>query len=474
MVSEQNNRLPGKGESLVSNILLQICKNFIGEVAGFFGEGKPLSLEEMEKGLKEKADGFIREMMKAYLELLDKAIVEDKAGRKSKGIVIERKANKREVYTKFGQIKFERTYFYDKKRDDYVHLLDKAVGLEEYERITGTVAIELIEHASESSYGESSRHVSGGEISRQTVMKKIRSLKGLKIEQPAAKRQVKVLHVEADEDHVTLQDGTKAIVPLISIHEGIEKRGQRGRCINIHHISSYGKSSEEIWLEAVNWIYNAYETDTVERIYLHGDGAAWIKEGLNWLPKVKMVLDRYHLNKAIMEATGRQPERRQEIYSVLGAGNIERFKEITRQLYRNAETENERKRIKEFRRYILNNWEGIKIYGEEACGGSCTEGHVSHVLSSRLSSRPMGWSREGLKVMSELRAFSSSGGRVELKHIKDNPLSYKPNKKILTKVAKVFQNVTRERFNNVTLLSKGKVIPLFKCLRGIQNGEYAF
>ncbi|WP_427916569.1 UPF0236 family transposase-like protein [Thermincola ferriacetica] len=34
----------------------------------------------------------------------------------------------------------KRTYYYDRKRDDYVYLIDKAVGLEGYERITGTVA----------------------------------------------------------------------------------------------------------------------------------------------------------------------------------------------------------------------------------------------------------------------------------------------------------------------------------------------
>ena len=66
---------------------------------------------------------------------------------------------------------------------------------------------------------------------------------------------------------------------LISIHEGIEKHGKRGRCINIHHISSYGKNTEGLWLEAVKWIYDAYEADKLEQIYLHGDGAPWIKEG---------------------------------------------------------------------------------------------------------------------------------------------------------------------------------------------------
>jgi hypothetical protein len=51
---------------------------------------------------------------------------------------------------------------------------------------------------------------------------------------------------------------------------------------------------------------------------------------------------------------------------------------------------------------VLNNWQAISIYTEGSCGGSGTEGHVSHVLSSRLSSRPMGWIPEGLRVMAEL------------------------------------------------------------------------
>ncbi|NDI79021.1 hypothetical protein DYH56_13835 [Psychrilyobacter piezotolerans] len=31
--------------------------------------------------------------------------------------------------------------------------------------------------------------------------------------------------------------------------------------------------------------------------------------------------------------------------------------------------------------------------------GSSAEGHVSHILVSRMSSRPQGWSREELKAM---------------------------------------------------------------------------
>ena len=97
------------------------------------------------------------------------------------------------------------------------------MGIESYERISGNVVKELIEHASESSYQESTRHVTGGAISRQTVMKRLHSLQGLKVKEPASKRDVKVLYVNADEDHAALQSGRNTIVPLISIHEGIKK-----------------------------------------------------------------------------------------------------------------------------------------------------------------------------------------------------------------------------------------------------------
>ena len=54
--------------------------------------------------------------------------------------------------------------------------------------------------------------------------------------------------------------------------------------------------------------------------------------------------------------------------------------------------------------YLRNNIDGIAIYSSdpEASKGGCTEPHVSTVYSARLSSRPAGWSRETLSIMSRL------------------------------------------------------------------------
>jgi hypothetical protein len=85
----------------------------------------------------------------------------------------------------------------------------------------------------------------------------------------------------------------------------------------------------------------------------------------------------------------------------------------------------------------------------------------------------MGWSREGLRVMAELRAYKSSGGQIELKHLKGTNSTYKLGKRVLKKANKAFSQVARERFNNVTILGQGKVVPLFGWLRGLQNGTAA-
>ncbi|PQQ67752.1 UPF0236 family transposase-like protein [Acetivibrio saccincola] len=61
---------------------------------------------------------------------------------------------------------------------------------------------------------------------------------------------------------------------------------------------------------------------------------------------------------------------------------------------------------------MLNNWDGIEIRSNRGIVGCSAEGHVSHVFSSRLSSRPKGWSRKGVEKMSKLIIYKKNGGKV--------------------------------------------------------------
>ena len=457
----------------MNNIILQVCQQFIIEVMDFFKAGKAVSLAEMEKELKKSSDKFLRDIIKTYLEETDRRIAADKAGRRQKGLVVERRNEERTVYTRFGTLTYTRAYYFDKQKETYIHPVDLVAGLEPYERVSLTVAADMVGHAAEASYGESSRHVTRSEVSRQTVMKKIRKLHDLKKPAPPRKQTVKVLHIDADEDHVALQDGSNTIVPIVTVHEGIQKLSKsRNRCVNTHHICAYGETPEDLWLKAAEWIYDAYDVDNLDTIYIHGDGAGWIKKGLEIVPKSKPVLDKYHLNKAIISCTGAQPERRKELRQALRDADREKFKKIIRNMASRAMSDNELKRIKEFKRYTLNNWKGIEIYKTENCGGSSAEAHVSHVLSVRISSRPMGWSREGLKYMTELRAFCANGGIVGVEHLISKDFVPGIVKKALKKAQRVFHNVNLETLGNLAAIRMGKSTPIAKLLRSVQYGGF--
>lgn len=56
----------------------------------------------------------------------------------------------------------------------YIHPVDQVAGIEKYERVSMTVATDMVRYAADVSYGKSSQYVTNGEISRQTVKNKLR------------------------------------------------------------------------------------------------------------------------------------------------------------------------------------------------------------------------------------------------------------------------------------------------------------
>ncbi|MGB4631294.1 MAG: UPF0236 family protein, partial [Tepidanaerobacteraceae bacterium] len=124
----------------MNTIVIQNCKNFINKILSFMSETHTNKLEELETGLETITYDFILNMMKIYLENLDKEIKADKKWRKQNGLVVERNNDKREILTKFGMLTYHRTYYYDKQNDTYIYLVDEALGIDPYERISTAVA----------------------------------------------------------------------------------------------------------------------------------------------------------------------------------------------------------------------------------------------------------------------------------------------------------------------------------------------
>lgn len=454
------------------DIIQQTIREFINKMQEIFSlEEKIHTLAGLESALQTSCHEFIRKMIKEYLELLDKQIRCEKEERRKEGLAIHRNGDNRSILTGFGSLDFCRTYYRDNKRGGYGYPLDQMMGIDAYERISLPVAVNMTNHAADLSYEKSNQYAARGQASRQTVKNKLRKLDVFEEAIPARKK-IKTLYLSADEDHVALQNGKNVMVPLITAYEGTEKVSKgRNHCINKKYFGAYGMKTEALWEKVYDWVTEAYDYGEIKDIYIHGDGAGWIKKGTEILYGSKFVLDRYHLNQAVMRGTGAQPEFREDIREALRTGEKEWFEGVMVNLMLNAGSEEEKEKIIKLRRYVRNHWAGIVIRTKEDCGGCCAEGQVSHVLSDRLSSRPMGWSEKGLGKMVSLRVYRANKNIVGVHDFKTKGKEpHKVTIKAARKVRKMFHGYEPDKIGNLTVLENGKNTQLKKALTTIKYG----
>lgn len=360
-------------------------------------------------------------------------MLEDSVKRKLHWQIKDR--SEKHLLTSLGSISFTHTRFEHKTTGETAYLLDRILGLSPHARLSEDAKASLLEEAAQSSYEKASQ-LSGGEgrVSRETVMRHVHRIHApsYKKEDSGEKRRVKYLYVEADEDHIALQFHKKKgdikrwkghrdngqIVKLVYVHEGYEeterKRKQLKEVVYFGGLYS-GKENEKLWREVKEYIEGRYDREAIERIYFQSDGGSWMKKGIEMLGG-SYVVDEFHMKKYVkrmIRVTGEEGQE-EEVLKYLERGERKKLKEWAEEKGKGLE-EKKRKRLEESVGYLEKNWKGIRmrIKREEGVMGSSTESHISHVLSARMSSRPMGWSKEGAGKLSELRIYWKNGRKVE-------------------------------------------------------------
>lgn len=357
---------------------------------------------------------------------------------------VEKRNEPKELLDIMGTVRFRRTGYEDKRSGAYVYLLDHILGIDGHQRITLGAAAQILEEAVQTSYRKGGIAASPLDAaSKQTVKRLVHETL---IEPPTPERKEKKkrkhLHIVADEDHVAAQfwkrkgdlktnaDGYKSntLMPkLICIYEDVIDEGKPGtgkhryRLVGKHYFCGIYKGEAknyQLWQEVNAYIQSNYDTEVLERIYIAGDGAAWIKAGCEVLEHSRFVLDKFHMmkyvNQSVTHLMDSAEEVKGELWSCLNAGHKKELKTLYHQILSVTEKETKQEEVQASLRYFLNQWDGIKIRVEEAggCWKCCAEGQISHTLSSRMSSRPMGWSEKGCDQMAKLRSYRANGGKM--------------------------------------------------------------
>jgi len=388
---------------------------------------------EFEKELKELLNELGSDICQDVLNELDEKIYKDKDNRKDWKVV--QKGCKRTIVTPFGDVNYERRYYKNKSTGKREYLLDNAIGIEKHERIDAALKADIVDISTNLSYqktkDELTRYAGKASLSRQTVMNTIRKTKEITTlnEKVNTKKAVKTLYIEADEDHIHLQNGKSCEVKLVYVHEG-KKETLKGRYAlkNPMYFSGiYEKEEiEGLWEKVWEYIKDTYDEDKIERIYISADGADWIKFGVDYLPNTVYVLDLFHLQKYITAALKDDKKSKKKLLKAIFKKDIQTVNDI---LNEKLKTQIESKeQIEKCITYISNNLDGIlsySIYKDEIIGCSA-ESHVSHVLSERLSRGPISWSKAGAHKMGKLRAAKASGISIKNAILKERYKSLEP------------------------------------------------
>ena len=395
----------------MENIILQIIKKY-------FSFSPNMNFFEMTKMLHKNSDKFALEILKLLLEEIDSGIKNSKERKRSQKII---RIDTCTIITISGKLTFERRYNQNKNTKRYVYLLDETIGVKRYQRLGKILEGKILEFANQLSFENKGKLAIDSEtFSKQTVknvVQKFAQKDDEIFEDLETKKIVKNLYIEADENHVSLQKCNKNNVlnKIIYVHKGkVQECKNRKFLMNKQIFASNLKSTDDLWIEVYDYIYSTYYITKIENIFILGDGARWIKTSLEWIENATYVLDEFHLNKAISVVSGgkRNKERYNKLKELVYSGNKIEFLKEAKILIEKETLESSIKRKTQHMKYVKNQWKGIEAnleHKQKHQLGCSAEGHVSHILASRMSSRPQGWSREGLEGMTQLRVAISNG-----------------------------------------------------------------
>ena len=330
---------------------------------------------------------------------------------------------KRTIVTIVGEITFYRTYFESKDKTKKFFYIDEIFHLPKYDHYDPIVKALAIDISFDTNQLKAGKYVGQNitiiknysseirdkfSISRQTINNWIKEWNNPKVIYNLVENTPNTLFVMADEKFIGCQDlDNDLMAKCFVIFEGIEKNGKhRNKLVNRMVISKY---SSNPWPEVVDTIAQKYDFQKIKHIILLGDGAGWIKSGINELKmepycEVSFKLCSFHFKQAIHRITT-DNDLRKELLNSFDEETKNEFKSKIENIKLNDSNRNDK--IEKNENYILNNYDYIK-YEVENNIGSSMESHISHCIANMFSSRPKGYSSKNIKKYLEINDYKNN------------------------------------------------------------------
>jgi hypothetical protein len=296
MYFEQHKERQVSMESIIQQMALELTNNWINII-------KKVGISDIDlisTKLLEVSKLEALKLIEALALRLDKSFFDAKSMRKELSLKRKERCRSRDYLTELGLLHYKRSYYKNENSGEYSYPIDEMIGIPTYERISNSVSASMVQSAAFMSMRASAENVTDGELSGQSVCNKLRSVGLLEKDLPEQCRDVSELHIFADEDHVSLQNGNTKMVPLVSVTEGVREISRtRRETINAVHFTSDILDTDQLWHNVGGYISKSFNSEKIENIYIHGDGASWIKKSFEEIKGPIFMLDGFHLQRRL-------------------------------------------------------------------------------------------------------------------------------------------------------------------------------
>lgn len=369
--------------------------------------------------IQTSARDMVKSLIVSTFEELDNEF-KDSAYRKSR-YYINKSNVSRTIITIVGEISFKRTYYvsiYSNKKFFYIDKIFDLPKNDHYDPVVKSIAISKAISTSQAqsirdtssfindlSYFESISTIK--DIPRQSVYNWIKNWNVPNII-PKSIETPNTLYVMADEKYIGAQDTEKDIIikSFVAFEDVKDISKNRRKLINRTAFSHYG---DKPWVAFMDYIAMKYDFDKINNICLLGDGASWIKSGINELKlsqnnSVKFYLCEFHFKQAIHHITTDSDERFYLLHIFKNKSKsyfIDAVDTIIKDNPKRKDT------ITKKLKYIINNYTNIKSM-LNLKNGSSMESHISHLIASFFSARPKGYSTKRIKKYLKLNDYKNN------------------------------------------------------------------
>ena len=416
------------------NIILQNYKNLINNliktyfidkiddvISKFNPSGNVNNYIDLLSSLDNNMADFMRISLKNLLEELDRSYCLYIERRKKYHIKYK---TSRTILTIFGEITYSRYFYKSKLNGKCFCYIDRLLGLKKYDYFDPYIKAEILDFVSDNNYSETANHINsliGNRISvngkdkylsRQTVRNVILNEN---VSKPKIDKldDVDELYIISDEKWIPTQnnDHKKVMQKSIVIFDGFNVNGKRK---SLNNKMTFSGRNEEFIYDAIDYIENAYDSSKINKFYMLGDGATWIKSlkyHFNYNSNIEIIqaLDKYHFKQNIWRTL---PDK--SVYNALCeciiSDNKDDYKRLINEI---IDLHPERKeRIEEYKKYILNNWNNIlNLYKYNL---SCPmESQISHTFASYFTSTPKAYNKNTIDKLITLRLLKKNNYNIK-------------------------------------------------------------